>query len=130
MLYNINKVFTPQSPIEDIDIFAGRSEQINLIIDSINRKGCHVILYGERGVGKTSLSNIIPSILKRKAGNNYKANILRITCNRSDDFEKIWSKLFEQIRDNVQNNENITTVADSDIEGSFKDYLYDTDEEI
>lgn len=130
LLCDINEVFTPQSPIEDINIFAGRSDQINLIIDSINRRGSHVVLYGERGVGKTSLSNIIPAILKLKAGNNYKANILKVTCDRSDDFKKIWSKLFEQIRDNVKNNENMTTVADSDLEGSFKDYLGDTDEEV
>ena len=55
--YRMSQHFTPGSPIDSTGLFCGRSKQTGMIIDSINFKGQHAILYGERGVGKTSLAN-------------------------------------------------------------------------
>jgi Holliday junction resolvasome RuvABC ATP-dependent DNA helicase subunit len=33
-------------------------------MDAINQQGQHVLIYGERGVGKTSLANVLSGFLK------------------------------------------------------------------
>lgn len=86
-------VFTPTSPIDARALFAGREEQVRLIVDVINQKGQHAMLYGERGVGKTSLANILPTFLTSQVP------ILapRINCDSSDTFDSVWRKVFEQV---------------------------------
>jgi Cdc6-like AAA superfamily ATPase len=86
----LNGIFTPASPIITRDLFFGRVEQLNRVIDTINEKGQHAVLYGERGVGKTSLANIINESLK---------GILtaKVTCNRTENFTNIWKKMFKRV---------------------------------
>ena len=88
------KVFTPTSPIDERSLFAGRDDQVRTIVDVINQKGQHAILYGERGVGKTSLANILSSFLV-----NPGASILapRVNCDSTDTFDTVWRKVFDQI---------------------------------
>ena len=52
----LRQVFSPISPIEEKDFFFGRINQLEKVADAINENGQHAILYGERGVGKTSLA--------------------------------------------------------------------------
>lgn len=59
LLKILNKVFSPIAPIKRKDFFFGRRMQLDHIVDAINETGQHAILYGERGVGKTSLANIM-----------------------------------------------------------------------
>lgn len=87
-------VFTPTSPIDVRTLFAGREEQVRLIVDVINQKGQHAMLYGERGVGKTSLANILPAFLKNPTGTVLAP---RINCDSTDTFDSVWRKIFEQI---------------------------------
>ena len=54
-LKTLNEVFSPISPIKRRDFFFGRRIQLEDVVDAINETGQHAILYGERGVGKTSL---------------------------------------------------------------------------
>jgi len=88
------RVFTPTSPIDERSLFAGREEQVRLVVDVVNQKGQHAILYGERGVGKTSLANVLSSFLGTATG-----SILapRVNCDTLDSFESVWRKAFEQI---------------------------------
>jgi len=87
-------VFTPSTPIDARALFAGREEQTRLILDVINQRGQHAMLYGERGVGKTSLANILPEFLR-----NPTAEIVapRINCDSVDTFDSVWRKAFESI---------------------------------
>lgn len=87
------KYFTPNVPIDRKTLFAGRSAQILGVIDAVNQKGQHVILYGERGVGKTSLSSVVSQFLDV-------GTILctRVHCDRADSFESLWKKLFSEIQ--------------------------------
>jgi hypothetical protein len=64
--FQTGSIFTPGAPINEKDLFAGRSEQVEKIIDAVSQRGCHAILYGERGVGKTSLSNMISAFLANR----------------------------------------------------------------
>lgn len=88
------RVFTPSSPIDGRTLFAGRDEQVRVIVDVINQKGQHAVLYGERGVGKTSLANVLSSFLMAPS-----RPILapRVNCDSTDTFNTVWRKVFDQI---------------------------------
>lgn len=86
------RVFTPTSPIDEKSLFAGRKDQLRAIIDVINQKGQHAIIYGERGVGKTSLVNVLSGFLGAPT-----VLAPRVNCDSTDTFESVWLKAFEQI---------------------------------
>ena len=69
----VNTHFSPSAPIDSLALFAGRLQQINTMLNAITQRGQHAILYGERGVGKTSLARIMNEVVSR-------AQIGRITC--------------------------------------------------
>jgi len=92
MQFQAGAVFTPGSPVNERDLFAGRIEQLNKIISAASQRGYHAILYGERGVGKTSLSNILANSLR--AGNWL---VPRVNCDGADTFSSLWRKAFKDI---------------------------------
>lgn len=87
----LNWVFSPTSPIKKQDFFYGRITQLEKICEAINEEGQHAILYGERGVGKTSLANIMTDSIT----NLYP---IKVTCNRRHTFTSLWSQAFEEIQ--------------------------------
>ncbi len=89
------KVFTPSAPIDERSLFAGRTEQLRSVVDTVNQKGQHAVVYGERGVGKTSLSNVLSSFLARP---NSTVLSPRINCDATDSFESVWRKVFRRIQ--------------------------------
>lgn len=91
----LGTVFVPSSPIDSEDLFCGRNAQIRDVVDAINQKGRHAILYGERGVGKTSLGKILQT--KLKAIEPVPITSPLITCDSSDNYSSIWNKAFEAI---------------------------------
>lgn len=87
----LNQVFSPIMPIQEKDFFFGRITQLQKVAEAINENGQHAILYGERGVGKTSLANIMFSSYT----NLYP---VKITCDRQDNFKTLWERAFESIQ--------------------------------
>jgi len=93
LIYRTGTVFTPGAPINERELFAGRKEQVLKIIDAISQRGCHAILYGERGTGKTSLSNMISAFLARRQA----FVVSRTNCDISDTYASLWAKAFKDI---------------------------------
>ena len=87
----LNSVFVPSTPIESKDIFSGRIKQIHSCIDSLSQRGSHIVLYGDRGIGKTSFSNIIRLMF---LPNYY---VVKLNCDSQDTVESLWKKVFERI---------------------------------
>lgn len=87
-------VFTPNHPVNEKDLFAGRIRQVSKLVQAVNRLGQHAVLYGERGVGKTSLANVLHQFLSAQA------TVLapRVNADSGDTFDSVWRKAFEQIR--------------------------------
>ena len=88
-------VFTPSSPISDQKCFAGRKAQLHRILDVIFNEGQHAILYGERGVGKTSIANILHSVLSVTSDDKYLVS--KINCDSKDDFKTVWVKILRRV---------------------------------
>jgi len=93
--YSVEEVFTPSTPVEILDIFAGRKEQLKRISEAFFEKGSHIMLYGERGVGKTSIANITKTIFQSKY--NTEIICIKINCNPNDTFNDLWYKIFDNI---------------------------------
>ena len=88
----VAEAFRPAAPINRRDLFAGRVEQIAELFSTVSQPGQHALVYGERGVGKTSLGMVAAELLRA-------ANVLSAwaTCDASDDFSSVWQKAFGEI---------------------------------
>ena len=91
LILKLNEVFSPISPIKQKDFFYGRINQLEKIADAINEVGQHAVLYGERGVGKTSLANIMATSYTNLFP-------VKITCNRQDNFKTLWESALNKIQ--------------------------------
>ncbi|MCX6828609.1 MAG: ATP-binding protein [candidate division Zixibacteria bacterium] len=89
-LSRLANVFSPTAPIISSNLFFGRLDHLNQILEAAKERGQHVVLYGERGVGKTSLANIIESRFS-------KVLIAKVTCNRNETYDNIWRKILKKI---------------------------------
>lgn len=85
--------FSPSSPVDSSSLFSGRTEQIRRLIFAIFQRGQHVILFGERGVGKTSLVNVLADSLREQK----RIISPHINCDGSDTFTSVWRKVFSNI---------------------------------
>lgn len=92
-------VFTPTAPIDVQELFAGRQKQLADVVEGTTEKGRHVIIFGERGVGKTSLANILRIILSGPRGNYV---VRKVSCDSTDDFNSLWYKVFGRIESTDQ----------------------------
>lgn len=92
----VSSVFTPSSPINSEELFRGRKTQVRALVDAINQPGRHAILFGGRGVGKTSLGKILP--LKLRTIDPCPIIAPFVTCDSGDDYSTIWRKVFIEIR--------------------------------
>jgi Cdc6-like AAA superfamily ATPase len=84
--------FTPSAPVDRPAIFAGRGDQLAALATVIRQRGQHAVIYGERGVGKTSLARIAAD--RARSDDFFVANV---TCDSEDTFFTIWIKVFEEI---------------------------------
>lgn len=95
LIAKISQAFTPGAPIDSKDLFAGRKRQREKLISTIFQKGEHAILYGERGVGKTSLANTLFDFLVIMGKYSYYR--AKVNCADHMSFEDIWRSIFKQL---------------------------------
>src|SRR4051812_1597639 len=91
----VSQAFTPAAPVNNVSLFADRPDVVWSCIDAFYQRGLHIALYGERGVGKTSLANIVPLLLKGTKLSLHEA--VRVDCNTQDTFNSIWRKVFRAL---------------------------------
>jgi len=87
----VSQVWTPAAPVQNQELFAGRIHQLQKVLETVWEVGQHCVLYGERGVGKTSLANIITE--KFSQGMVCR----RVSCDSDDTFETIWDRVLARI---------------------------------
>lgn len=89
-------VFSPRTPVNRRALFAGRWKQMNALVDAVSQVGLHVVLFGERGVGKSSLANIVGPLLE-VMNPKVKHLVVRVNANKEDTFASVWRKVFDEI---------------------------------
>jgi len=91
---DITEAFSPGAPVQERDLFAGRSGQISALEDAVIQRGRHAIIYGERGVGKTSLANVLKLLMQRP---NKEVIYVRVNADPNDNFVSLWKKVFRRM---------------------------------
>lgn len=97
----LSQAFSPSAPIDQQALFAGRMTQLLDVLSAINQKGQHAILYGERGVGKTSLARVL-SKSQIVVVDGRPITVAAINCDASMTFSSLWHRLFSEIAINVE----------------------------
>lgn len=88
------RVFTPAAPVDRHALLAGRKEQLRKVVDTVVQRGRHAIIFGERGVGKTSLASVLEDTLRAPEGEVITAHV---NCDSADTFQSLWLKIFGEI---------------------------------
>ena len=84
----VRNVFTPHQPIQSINLFFGRQQEVSKLIEYLNTPGQHALLFGDRGVGKSSLANVTAELLLRHITNG---NLIKKRCDSCDTFLSVVS---------------------------------------
>lgn len=92
--YAVNLVFRPAAPVDERALFAGRVSQIDRVLEAVTSPGQHAVIYGERGVGKTSLANVLGQLLE---GIEEEVLAVRVNCDGTDNFFSLWRKPLRQV---------------------------------
>jgi Cdc6-like AAA superfamily ATPase len=95
----VSEAFSPGAPVQERDLFAGRIPQLQALMDAVHQRGRHAIVFGERGVGKTSLTNILSLILRSPRRDLIS---VRVNADPQDSFVSIWKKVFRRLSYEVQ----------------------------
>lgn len=87
----VNDAFTPSRPIDHEELLAGRDEELMRCSDFLMSRGLHVLLYGDRGVGKSSIGYVLSSTVGvSEAWADYECIIHR--CDERDTLRTIFAE--------------------------------------
>ena len=82
------------APIDDHALFAGRATEVARMLQTVMQRSKHVVLFGERGVGKTSLSNVF---WKRFNKTLQSFVVARVPAGPQDTFSSLWVRALEEL---------------------------------
>ncbi len=83
------------APVSEEDLFAGRSTEVLRILKAVMERSKHVVLFGERGVGKTSLSNVF---WKRFNAGLQSFLVARVQAGPHDNFTRLWLRALDELK--------------------------------
>lgn len=84
--------FTPSRPVLDAGMFAGRRALLTHVIRSIEDQQLHVVLYGPRGIGKTSTLHILCQIAK-----DARYTVRYTSCGEQVQFDDMFRAILDDI---------------------------------
>ena len=77
-------VFLPFKPIDLPDLFKGRTDVIQKLHDELTAPGRHAVLFGDRGVGKSSVALLMPFFLSTPDDDTH-----YVRCSATSRFDSI-----------------------------------------
>jgi Cdc6-like AAA superfamily ATPase len=83
------------APIDEEDLFAGRISEVRKIVEAVLTRSKHVVLFGEKGVGKTSLTNVF---WKRFSKTLRSFIVARVQAGPQDAFSSLWGRALEELK--------------------------------
>lgn len=81
----LSRAFTPAQPVSDLGRFAGRTKLLNRMISAVEDQGMHLVVFGDRGIGKTSLLHVL-AILAKDA----RYLVRYASCSESSTFDSLF----------------------------------------
>ena len=88
----LRDVFTPAQPVTERAKFAGRLGVLARLIEILEEQRSHVVIYGERGIGKTSLVHILAEIARES-----RYVVVYASCGAFSSFEDIFRAVLRDI---------------------------------
>lgn len=86
------EAFTPTRPSAGRRQIIGRQAELERILLALRDEKAHVVLYAERGSGKTSLSNLVIEVLRRTG-----VTVARYTCDAESTFNTVMRGLMRDL---------------------------------
>ena len=87
--------FRPGTAINTKTLFSGRFKELRSVTAAAMQPGQHAIIFGERGVGKTSLGKVFSEAMRAYGYLTLQTGT--INCDGRDTFASIWHKAFREI---------------------------------
>ena len=91
------RLLTPNRPVDVPEFFAGRRRLLDQATDAANTAGLHVVLWGDRGTGKTSLAKVLGHGAQ-EADRPEGRRVIFASCSSEDNYGSIWRKVFQEIQ--------------------------------
>lgn len=91
LMDKLGHVLRPSRPIDEERLLAGRVDQLDSLVSVARRIGFHAVVYGERGVGKTSLAATAQSILTSER------LTVRVNTDPTSTFSSLWSAIAAEV---------------------------------
>jgi len=92
------EAFTPSRPKYSSRFFAGRRWALQRIITAVEEDQAHIVIFGPRGIGKTSLANVLA-----ESASEVEYQVLRYPCGSNATFEEIFRGLLRSLStDNLE----------------------------
>ena len=79
----LGDVFTPRRPIGTRELLAGRYDLLLKLIQDITSPAQHALLYGDRGVGKSSIARVLALVVEEPRDPNGRRSVF-ISCDSND----------------------------------------------
>ncbi len=112
----LRDVFTPAQPVTERSKFAGRLGVLARLIEILEDQRSHVVIYGERGIGKTSLVHILADIARES-----RYLVVYASCGAFSSFEDIFRTVLSDIPQLYLRDIDPTAIGDA--RGSLADRL-------
>ena len=107
----ISEAFTPSTPVNH-NFFCGRTKEVKRILLSVVSSRNHILLYGDRGVGKTSLAKYTCELLVREG---YKERFIEARCGKDDTFGSVIQNILYAIGIEYPTNRTTTTTTSASV---------------
>ncbi|ODP36466.1 AAA family ATPase [Sphingomonas turrisvirgatae] len=88
----LRSAFTPSRPVMDEAMFAGRTKLLETLIRSIEEQHLHLVLFGSRGIGKTSTLHVLSSIAQ-----DARYVVRYIPCGERTEFDELFRTILAEI---------------------------------
>jgi Holliday junction resolvasome RuvABC ATP-dependent DNA helicase subunit len=86
------EAFTPSRPKYSGRFFAGRRWALQRIITAVEQDQAHIVIYGPRGIGKTSLANVLA-----ESASEVEYQVLKYPCGSDATFEDVFRGLLRSL---------------------------------
>lgn len=115
----LRSAFTPSRPIMDAAMFAGRTKLLESLIRSIEDQHLHLVMFGPRGIGKTSALHVLCKIAQ-----DARYVVRYISCGERTEFDELFRAILGDIP--LLFHENYDPTSDEIEEGmTFGDLVTD-----